>query len=365
MVTRHFIAAASGLLICLLSTATVSAAPTRTLVDQLGRSIILPQKVQRIIPLGGAARFVVYLQAFDLVVGVEAIEGKGPLTAGRPYNLAIRKQAERLPVIGEGRQKPVNPEAIITLKPDLIVTAGADRNQADFLSRITGVPVLALNYGGMGVLKPELAKETLRLLGTALGREKRADQLIACLTNQQKEFQRRLAGTTATSAYIGAVSHRGVHGITSTDADYFPLQATRSHNLAQRTGKRGHSYIDKEQLLVWNPAIILLDGTGLGLVKEDYNRHRDFYDRLAAVKNNQIYQTLPYNNYHTNLEIALANSWYIAKILHPARFNDIDPIRKTDEICRTFVGISCYEQLRKEFGGFGRLQLTIRTAHAD
>jgi len=83
------------------------------------------------------------------------------------------------------------------------------------------------------------------------------------------------------------------------------------------------------------------------------------------VKNNQIYQTLPYNNYHTNLEIALANSWYVAKILHPARFNDIDPIKKTDEICRTFVGISCYEQLRREFGGFGRLQLTTRTAHAN
>jgi iron complex transport system substrate-binding protein len=75
--------------------------------------------------------------------------------------------------------------------------------------------------------------------------------------------------------------------------------------------------------------------------------------------------TLPYNNYHTNLELALANSWYIAQIVYPERFADSDPARKTDEICQMFVGIPCYEQLRAEFGGFGRLQLDKRTAHAN
>lgn len=350
---------------CLLFSATVTfAAPQQTVTDQLGRQVTIPANVQRIIPLGGAARFVVYLQAFDLVVGVEAMEVRQPPSAGRPYNLAIRDRAIKLPVVGEGRQKPVNPEAIMALRPDLLITAEADRSRADHLARLTGVPVLALDYGGMGVVDPDKVRQSLLLLGTALNRQARAVGLVAALAGHQRDFDRRMRGIRPQAAYVGAISQRGPHGITSTDADYLPFLATGSINLARQLGKRGHAYIDKEQLLVWNPPVILVDSSGLQLVREDYQRHRAFYDRLAAVQNNQVYQTLPYNNYHTNLELALANSWYIGRLLYPSRFADINPALKTDEICRTFVGISCYDALRREFGGFGPLQLTSRTAHA-
>lgn len=346
-----------GILCCWLLLTSTAAAATRTVADQLGRTVTLPVTVQRIIPLGGAARYVAYLQAFDLVVGVEAMENRQPPSSGRPYNLAIRKQAELLPVIGEGRQKPVNAEAIIALRPDLLITAEADLTQADLLSRITGIPVLALNYGGMGVLKPEQVKETLRLLGTVLGREQRARQLVSYLTAQERELMRRTANAPRQSVYVGAVSQRGSHGITSTDADYFPLRQAQAINLAQQLGRGGHLYIDKEQLLVWDPAIILLDAGGLRLVREDYARNRSFYDRLTAVQKHQVFVTLPYNNYHTNVELALANSWYVAQLLYPARFSDISPARKTDEICREFLGIGCYDELRREFGGFGPARL--------
>lgn len=346
----------------LLSTAVTFAAPQRTVTDQLGRQVKLPTTVQRIIPLGGAARYLVYLQAFDLAVGVEAMENRQPPASSRPYNLAVRSRADKLPVVGEGRGKPVNPEAIMALRPDLLITAEADRAQADRLSSITGVPVLALNYGGRGVLKPELVIETLGLLGSVLGREQRANRLIAELASQQRELERRLSGVKTIPVYVGAISQRGSHGITSTDADYYPLETGGALNLAKKLGRGGHLYIDKEQLLVWNPPVILVDASGTELVRQDLARNRDFYNRLAAVQTSQVFQTLPYNHYHTNLELALANSWYVAKLLHPQRFSDIDPTRKTDELCRLFVGIPCYAQLQREFGGFGPLQLQTRSA---
>lgn len=363
MVKQRLLIAVSLLLLLLCTTIPVLAATGRTVVDQLGRRVTLPQKVQRIIPLGGATRFVVYLQAFDLVVGVEAMENRQPPSSGRPYNLAIRSRAERLPVIGEGRQKPLNAEAIMALRPDLLITAEADRAQADLLSRTTGIPVLAIDYGGMGVLKPERVKETLKLLGNVLQREQRANRLIAELTSQQRELERRLTGVKPVPVYVGAVSQRGSHSITSTDADYYPLEVSGAANLAKQLKKTGHAYIDKEQLLVWNPPLILVDAGGAELVRRDLARNHDFFSRLAAVRTNQVYQVLPYNYYHTNLEIALANSWYVAKLLHPKRLRDIDPIKKTDELCRSFVGITCYEQLRREFGGFGPLPLHTSTAH--
>lgn len=363
MVTRQLLTAVGMVLLLICSSASVLAAPGRTVVDQLGRRVTLPQKVQRIIPLGGATRFVVYLQAFNLVVGVEAMENRQPPSSGRPYNLAIRSRAERLPIVAEGRQKPVNAEAIMALRPDLLITAEADRSQADLLSRVTGVPVLALDYGGMGVLKPERVKETIRLLGSVLGREQRANHLITQLTNQQRDLERRLAGVKPVPVYVGAVSQRGSHSITSTDTDYYPLEVSGALNLAKQLKKGGHAYIDKEQLLVWNPSVILVDAGGAELVRQDLARNRSFFNRLVAVRTNQVYQTLPYNHYHTNLELALANSWYIAKLLHPQRLKDIDLPGKTDELCRLFVGISCYDQLRREYGGFGPLSLNPGIAH--
>jgi hypothetical protein len=59
----------------------------------------------------------VYLQAFDLVVGVEAMENRPPPSSGRPYNLAILSRAEKLPIVAEGRQKTVNAGAIMALRP--------------------------------------------------------------------------------------------------------------------------------------------------------------------------------------------------------------------------------------------------------
>jgi len=61
----------------------------------------------------------VYLQAFDLVVGVEAMENRPPPSSGRPYNLAILSRAEKLPIVAEGRQKTVNAGAIMALRPKI------------------------------------------------------------------------------------------------------------------------------------------------------------------------------------------------------------------------------------------------------
>lgn len=362
MVSRCLLIAVVALTLLCCTTGASSAAASRTVVDQLGRRVTVPATVQRIIPLGGATRFVVYMQAFDLVVGVEAMENRRPPSSGRPYNLAIRSRAEKLPVVGEGLQKPVNAEAIIALRPDLLLTTETDRAQVERLSQTTGVPVLALDYGGMGSLKAKQVKELFTLLGVVLQREQRANRLIYELDSQQRQLEQRLSGTSAVPVYIGAVSQRGVHGITSTDADYYPLEVSKARNLAKRLGKAGHAYIDKEQLLVWNPPVVLVDAGGAAVVLQDVARNAAFYQRLAAVQNKQVYRMLPYNYYHTNLEIALANSWYTAKVLHPSQFAAVDPARKTDELCRLFVGIPCYEQLRREFGGYGPLQLNTGTA---
>lgn len=358
MVARRIIAicTATILLICSVS---AFAGSSRIVTDLSGREVHLPSTVKRIVPLGSSLRMVVYLQALDLVVGIEGAETRLPASSNRPYNLVLRQKGKLPPVVSEGWQKPINVEAIMAVRPDLIVTVGQDRSQADDLSRKTGLPVLVVSYGSTGVLHSETFFRSLSVLGSALGREKRANELTGFITANLKELDRRSnKQAPAPAVYVGGISMRGAHGITSSDTDYFPLEAVHGNNIARKTGKRGHLFLDPEQLLVWNPPIIVMDAGGLALLKEDYARRPAFYHRLSAVQKGKVYLTPPYNAYYTNAEIALAHAWFLGTLLYPHQFKGIEPSRKADEILRFFNGTSCYDQLRHEFGGYSRLSFT-------
>ena len=58
-----------------------------TVKDMLGRQVSIPKKVERIVALNATLRYVVYLQAFDKVVGVEDVK-KRNLMKG---NVAVGK----------------------------------------------------------------------------------------------------------------------------------------------------------------------------------------------------------------------------------------------------------------------------------
>jgi iron complex transport system substrate-binding protein len=60
--------------------------------------------------------------------------------------------------------------------------------------------------------------------------------------------------------------------------------------------------------------------------------------RLEAFKEGRVYGTLPYNYYHTNIAVALADAYYIGKVLYPDKFKDVDPEKKADEIFQVFLG---------------------------
>ena len=56
------------------------------------------------------------------------------------------------------------------------------------------------------------------------------------------------------------------------------------------------------------------------------------------MQNGEVYLEMAYNAYYTNLEIALANTWYMAKVAYPDKFGDIDMDAKTNEITKAFLG---------------------------
>ena len=74
---------------------------TRTITDSTGRTVTIPETVESIVCVNvGALRYTCYMQAQDLVVGVEDYEQEP--TMSRLYNYVNFEQFSSLPVIGRG-----------------------------------------------------------------------------------------------------------------------------------------------------------------------------------------------------------------------------------------------------------------------
>ncbi|AFK22422.1 iron ABC transporter substrate-binding protein [Pyrococcus sp. ST04] len=338
-----------------VSTETQTQANTVKIKDMLGREVDVPTKVSRIVAAGpGCLRLIVYLNATNFVVGVEDFEKR--FNFGRPYILA-HPELRNLPTIGPGGPgKLPDLEEIMKLKPDVIFMTYVDAKTADDIQAKTGIPVVVLSYGKLGTFTDEELFKSLEIAGKILHKEKRAKEIIEFIKSVQKDLEERTKDVTPKTAYVGGIGYKGAHGIESTDASYPPFKAVNAYNVASALGE-GHKFIDKEKLLEWQPEYIFIDEGGLSIVLEDYKKNPEFYNSLKAVREGKVYGLLPYNFYATNIGTAIADAYFIGKVLYPDKFRDIDPKEKANEIYQFLVGKPVYEELAKQFGGFGKINL--------
>ncbi|NJE26525.1 iron ABC transporter substrate-binding protein [Thermococcus sp. MV5] len=330
-----------------------------TVTDLLGRSVEVPSEVTKVVATGpGALRLIVYLNATDKVVGVEEFEKR--YSYGRPYIIA-HPELKDLPIIGPGGPgKLPDLEALINLNPDVIFMTYVDSKTADEIQEKTGIPVIVLSYGQLTTFEDEELFRSIELAGKILGKEKRAEDVLNFIKSIQEDLIKRTENAKSPDVYVGGIGYKGAHGIESTEAKYPPFVVLHASNVADELGE-GHKFIDKEKLLEWNPEYLFLDEGGLSLVLDDYNKNPEFYNSLTAVKEGNIYGVLPYNFYTTNIGTALADTYFIGKILYPERFEDVDPVKKADEIYTFLVGKPVYKEMAAQFGGFGRIELTNGT----
>jgi iron complex transport system substrate-binding protein len=146
----------------------VQADPTRAepieIRDALGRTIVLPQPPQRIVPIFASnTELIAALGLTDRIVGIEAFTHSPPEVLDRPL---------------VGGRLGFSVDAIVALRPDLVVVTPA-REAAhqliDPMQRL-GVPTIVL-------LQRTVAEiiANVRLLGRATGIPERGDQVAAAL----------------------------------------------------------------------------------------------------------------------------------------------------------------------------------------
>jgi iron complex transport system substrate-binding protein len=326
-----------------------------TITDQSGQLVELPEEINKVATLCGCAhRFLVYLEAEDMIAGVRESEKREPLRS--PWNMAISDIVFDIPVFSAE-----DVETIIAQSPDIMVATqtadGFDFFEHELLAEKAGIPLLILRpYVSFSAHRDNVF-EAIEILGKVLDREDRAAELndgIKAIISDLDARTNNIPESDKPSVYVGGKAWAGSHGIVSTSSMYTAFDFINAVNVAAEIGEE-NAFIDKEALLVWDPDYIFLESTGLEQAIEDLKAPE--FATLKAVKNGNIYRIHPKIWTNTNYETVLVNAYYIGSIIYPDQFSDINFAEQADQVYKLFLGKSVLEEMIEVHGAYERLSL--------
>lgn len=337
---------------------TASESDTKSITDMRGRTVDVPTDPERIVAIGCALRPVCYLQAEDLVVGVEESETEDSVSCA--YRHVNHDLFADLPVIGDGGSSgvTVNEEALMEADPQIVICDSLSADEADNLQDKTGITFVCLD-------QPETVfddkyYENLELLGEVLNKEDRATEVVDYIKGIQTDLSDRSSSSENAgdvTAYAAGISYRGGHGFDGTEANFQPFVACDITNIADGHGSDGPFTIDLETVSSAQPDYIFVESSNLSLVKESYDSNPAYFSALNAVENGNTYSLISYRFYSTNVELALANCYQVGATVYPDTFSDVDPTEKLDEISEFFLGAPLSEDLAAEGYTFEKLDI--------
>ncbi|MGI2853786.1 ABC transporter substrate-binding protein [Shewanella carassii] len=241
----------------------------------------LPQArdIKRVVSAGGPADLLLLALSPEKLLGYAHLKPDLLQQYGFASNLWQKPRLGRL----VGRNASLSLEKLMTLDADLVVDYGNVsqnyQSMAQKVERVSGVPFLLLD-GSLADIPLQLKK-----LGQILGVHERADFLAkrtAEILSDAREFGLSLG--EARSFYFGRGANgleTGVTGSIHTEA----IEQLGLKNVAQAGDYRGLAKVSLEQLMAWEPEIIISQDP-------EFIRHihRDpVWGTLAAVRNQRIY----------------------------------------------------------------------------
>lgn len=328
--------------------------PKRVIVDSDGRHVEIPVDVRRVVCIGpGALRYAVYADGVKKIAGVEF--GEGLDNPAKCFSYAYRSIFSKLPIIG--RNGTPNEEAIVVLSPDVIITTNSPES-ANAMQLKTGIPAVTIPIPESAF--DDDARSALRIVGEVLGTQDRCLRLWEYIKSLEADLKSRTSfgdSYARPNAYIGGVSFRGAHGLEGTQSQYPPFEAVGANNLADSIGIQGAFDVDIEQIIKWDPQYIFLEINNIALIEGLLEKRPEILETLSAVREDRVYSNVAFRFSATNTEMAIANAYYVGKVLYPEKFSDIDIEKKTDEITKEFLGIPLYSHLKKSGCEFKKINL--------
>ena len=300
---------------------------TRQMTDQLGRTVRLPQQIERVAAMhhfGGKIAFALGLQDKLVEQSIYGLEAKALA--------AIDPVFKAKPEITQGAN--LNVEALVGLKPQVVfVYASFEKSELDRLEN-AGMRVFAV--------KGETLEESftaVRLMGEAMNCTDRADHYIAQCRHILEMVDRRVGGIPPEER--PRVMFAGPKSIfTAATGEMLQTEILeRAGGLNVAKDLKGFwAEVSPEQVALWNPQVIFL-GSYLGTYGID-NLYRDAqFAMVSAVRDQRVYgfpSNIGWWDYPAP-HCVLGVLW-TAKTLYPERFADVDVAALADDFYLEFTG---------------------------
>jgi iron complex transport system substrate-binding protein len=255
-----------------------AAADARSVVDATGRTVQVPDRIERVMPAGQPAAVLLYTLAPEKMIGWP----HSPSPAAKSILGASFADLPALaPLVRDGK---VEVEQIKAARPDVILdygsTAARYADRATMVQEATGIPVLLLEG------KLERTPEIYRLLGAILGIEERAADLAGAaerlLTITRERAQaRREAGP------IRVYYARSADGLTTATAASSlgdVLRLIGLVNVADGVQPGELSHVTRDQVRAWNPDIVVTNDPGFWKARQGPD-----WANLPAIAQGRVY----------------------------------------------------------------------------
>ena len=318
------------------------AARTRTIVDQVGNTVHLPEKIERVVIASVWPLASVYCQMF----GTDKLVGLDPAIVSAAENSMLIQIAPDIGSIETGFSKNgnLNAEELLALDPDVVLYASGVMADYDIATQ-AGIPAVGFSLSIKDYNAVETIHTWIEQLAAVMGVEpednskyveygRRIQQLVADRIATIPEEQRPRAMfihryDNATLAVPG----------TGTWADYW-ITASGARNVG--ADNAGTPSVSMEQVYSWNPDRIYITNFNDALPEDLYSNALGGHDwsTVKAVQDQQV-KKIPlgiYRWYVTNTDSPLMLLW-MAKQHHPDLFADIDMDQVTADFYKEFYNL--------------------------
>ncbi|WP_034851874.1 ABC transporter substrate-binding protein [Inquilinus limosus] len=349
MISRRSLGLAAALL--LFAVGTAPAAETQTVEDVAGRTVQVPAEAKRIIL--GEGRQIYLLAALDTEAPFQRVVGwrddleKADRDGYEIYRAKYPFIAD-LPRFGGAKEGTFDVEQALSLHPDVVVMnlesklATDEGGLIDKLAAV-GIPVVFIDFRE----KPfENAEKSIRILGQVIGRQQRAEELIAFRRAEIEKVTSRLASYKGPRPKVmidraGGYSDECCMSFGNENFGRM-VEVAGGDNIARDLIPGTFGTLNPEQIVASKPDVVVVTGSNWTLYETagawvgvgpgaDRNAARA---RLEALMKRPAFTTIPATQ--TGRVYAIWHQFYdspyqfvaiqaLAKWLHPELFADLDP----------------------------------------
>lgn len=264
---------------------TASEPQTREFTDDTGRTVTIPVNVTSVAVSGPLTQIYMISIAADIMAG-----------SANDFSVEAEKYLSpallSLPPLGQlyGGKGTMDLEALLAANPDMVVDVGEAKGNIvedlDNLTEQTGIPFVHIDA------TTETAPEAYRRLGVLLGKEEKAEEIAVYLEGilaEVNSIMEKVDADGARKKIVYCLGDKGLNVLASASfhADTINVVAENVAVLDDVVSSGAGNEVDMEQLLIWNPEIIIFAPDSIF----DQIGSDPVWQQLDAVRNGEFFIT--------------------------------------------------------------------------